>query len=113
MSVITVLRYGEYLIVAFYLQGQTVFKLNPNEFQNLMQNGFAFRIERYIVSVFSTFNAGLYGQPQSLFHKFCKLFIYPVHEITETEVCEVLAQIIAYRKPVSVLGVALSLVSLC
>lgn len=54
MSVITVLRYGEYLIVAFYLQGQTVFKLNPNEFQNLMQNGFAFRIERYIVSVFST-----------------------------------------------------------
>lgn len=39
MFVITVLRYGEYLIVVFYLQGQTVFKLNPNEFQNLMQNG--------------------------------------------------------------------------
>lgn len=45
MSVITVLRYGEYLIVVFYLQGQTVFKLNPNEFQNLMQNGFAFRMD--------------------------------------------------------------------
>lgn len=54
VPVLTVLRYGEYLIIPFDCQFKVVFKIVFDELEDLMKNLFALGEKRNVISVLNT-----------------------------------------------------------
>lgn len=99
VPVVPVLCDGENLPVALDLQFKFLLDIPAYMFESAAQNLLAVVQEGYVVRIFGTPDYGFALKPEFLLDYIWQPLVHPVHKVAQTEVCEVLAQVVPDRKP--------------